>query len=187
VEEYEAAPETTGQIRLDGDEIIERLAQDPFYKLEHGKRDQQKLAAAKPVVDSLLAINQRQWSDPYQRSRDLRKRFRDEKEAGQKRLVESRQLANKFGIGISGVLRIAEETKEDRLASMRTEFNLLNDEAVRRQQQAEIGGIFDSPQMPLKSTTQLLGAELKRRKLQQELSNSSNISLDDVILRPRSK
>jgi hypothetical protein len=50
VEDYEAAPETTGQIRLNTEDEKVKLAEDAFYKLEYERQDLSKQDDAEPLI-----------------------------------------------------------------------------------------------------------------------------------------
>lgn len=182
VEEYVAAPETTGQIRLDGEEVIERLSTDPFYKLEHGQADRKRASTALSVVDTMLAVNRRQWADPYERSRVLRKRLRDEKSQQREEDTNGLLVAEKFSL--TGP--VLPETKQDQLEALRTQFSATaahsNGGLVQRQPRSEIAGIFDSLSRN-KSTTRTLGDELKRRRIEQQLSANNRIKIDGLLIK----
>ncbi|KAJ3044733.1 hypothetical protein HDV00_001137 [Rhizophlyctis rosea] len=76
-------PEDAGVMALQDEKETEKLASDPFYRLEHGIEDKQKAVDALPVITQLQQHNDKYWKDPYTLSRTVRKRFREEKKVAE--------------------------------------------------------------------------------------------------------
>ncbi|KAI8992066.1 CWC16 protein, partial [Mycotypha africana] len=74
VEEWE--PEENEVLKIQDADEKEKLESDPMYRLEHGIKDKQVISEATPHLTQLQELNNTQWSDPYTRSQQLRKRLR---------------------------------------------------------------------------------------------------------------
>ena len=64
---------------LDTNEHKNKVAADPFYKLEHENRDQAVVREAKPRLSQLIDLRDRQRSDDFSTSQKLRKNLRQRK------------------------------------------------------------------------------------------------------------
>jgi len=94
VEEWSA--EDTGVVNLEGlSEEQQKMAEDPFYKLEHEQKDQKKAEEAAPVLDQLIDLRDTR-KDDYKLSQSLRKSFRDKKKTDK----DEREKLEKKGIYI---------------------------------------------------------------------------------------
>ena len=52
------------------------MESNPFFKLEHDRKDVAKAKEQAPRLVQIQKLNERDWSDPYTASQRLRKRFR---------------------------------------------------------------------------------------------------------------
>eukprot|EP01102_Stenamoeba_stenopodia_P001521 TRINITY_DN1130_c0_g6_i1.p1 TRINITY_DN1130_c0_g6~~TRINITY_DN1130_c0_g6_i1.p1 ORF type:complete len:339 (-),score=114.86 TRINITY_DN1130_c0_g6_i1:98-1114(-) len=105
MEEWDA--EDTGVINLEGmSEEQQKMAEDPFYRLEHEQKDQKKAEEAAPVLDQLIELRDTRRDD-YKLSQSLRKSFRDRKNNDK----AEREKLEKKGIYIP-LLAEAEEDQE---------------------------------------------------------------------------
>ena len=77
VETYDE--KAAGVERLSTDSERVRLAEDPFYKLEHAGRDNAVMNEAKPRLTQLMELRDQQRADDYSTSQLLRKRHRARK------------------------------------------------------------------------------------------------------------
>ncbi|KAL6040708.1 Protein saf4 [Balamuthia mandrillaris] len=75
VETWEADEEETGTIRLADEEEAKRLAEDPFYRLEHASEDQRKAKATAPILERLQDLRSG-YEDDYDNNQRLRSSFR---------------------------------------------------------------------------------------------------------------
>lgn len=181
VEDYEAAPETTGQIRLDTEEQQEKLATDAFFKLEHQQRDQTKSRDQAQLISDLHALNQRQWSDPYTQSRKLRQHFRDEKKQRKAVEAECQGIQDRLALSVT----VDAETEADVDAARRNAY-VSDDRAIveaERKRALVESGLFDESKLASSSSSSaatavngkktagqlLVDAELKRRRIVQSL------------------
>eukprot|EP01116_Phalansterium_solitarium_P022863 TRINITY_DN7724_c0_g1_i2.p1 TRINITY_DN7724_c0_g1~~TRINITY_DN7724_c0_g1_i2.p1 ORF type:complete len:282 (-),score=106.36 TRINITY_DN7724_c0_g1_i2:138-983(-) len=77
-EKWEAGPEETGTVLLKDDDEAKRLAEDPFYKLEHQNVDVARKEDLGPVLNELLELRESR-ADDYTLLSIARKTFRDKK------------------------------------------------------------------------------------------------------------
>ncbi len=81
VETYDEA--AAGVEHLSTDSERARLAEDPFYRLEHAGRDTAVMNEAKPRLTQLIELRDQQRADDYSTSQLLRKRHRSRKKQEQ--------------------------------------------------------------------------------------------------------
>jgi coiled-coil domain-containing protein 130 len=63
-------------IILQSDEEILKRKENAFYRLEHGVQDEVVAKERVPHLTQLLGLSQRDWQNPYETSRKLRRKFR---------------------------------------------------------------------------------------------------------------
>ncbi|CDH55941.1 coiled-coil domain-containing protein 130 [Lichtheimia corymbifera JMRC:FSU:9682] len=98
VEEWE--PEDTEVIKLKDEETKERLESDAMFRLEHGVMDQQVEKESVPVLTQLQQLQNSSWSDPYTRSQQLRRKFREQKKKGKALEEEADRIRDKHSLHI---------------------------------------------------------------------------------------
>jgi len=72
--------ESSETIELTNEEEANKLAEDPFYKLEHANEDKKKATKAAPGLDKLLVLMESRQDD-FKLSQSMRKKFREEKKS----------------------------------------------------------------------------------------------------------
>ncbi|KAG2230153.1 hypothetical protein INT48_004023 [Thamnidium elegans] len=92
--------EDTEVIQLQDEGIKEKLEADPMYRLEHNIKDKKKIDASKPHISQLQNLNESQWSDPYTKSQQLRKQFRQEKKKDKVEHEATEKVRDKHSLGI---------------------------------------------------------------------------------------
>lgn len=98
MEEWKA--EDTEVIQLQDKEVKEKLENDPMYRLEHSIKDKKVINASAPKLTQLQTLNDSQWSDPYTKSQQLRKQFREEKKRTKTELDASEKIRDNYSLGI---------------------------------------------------------------------------------------
>lgn len=98
VEEWE--PEDSEVIRLKDEETKERLENDPMFRLEHEVQDKVVAEEKIPVLTQLQRLNDVHWSDPYTRSQQLRRKFREEKKREKAAKEVTERLRDKHSLHI---------------------------------------------------------------------------------------
>jgi coiled-coil domain-containing protein 130 len=81
-------------------EVKEKLESDPMYRLEHGIEDKKKIEESIPRISQLQNLNESLWADPYSRSQQLRKQFRQEKKNDKRLLEETEKVRDKHSLQI---------------------------------------------------------------------------------------
>jgi len=154
-EEWEDGPEA-GTIRLIDEDEARRLAEDPFYKLEHSTSDQQKAREVAPDIQKLVSFREER-EDDYKLSYLARHSFREQKKELEKRKKEGEAR----GLGTIPLLPMDES---DRLLAASTQFSSgkkLSDLALKEKLHVKSTSIF-AKSSGEKSTN----ARLKLQKLQ---------------------
>ncbi|KAI9487502.1 MAG: CWC16 protein [Benjaminiella poitrasii] len=98
VEEWN--PEDTEVMQLQDKEEKEKLEADPMYRLEHDIKDKNKIEESKPRITQIQNLNDAQWADPYTRSQQLRKQFREEKKREKRKAEETEKIRDKHSLKI---------------------------------------------------------------------------------------
>ncbi|KAI8890904.1 DUF572-domain-containing protein, partial [Backusella circina FSU 941] len=107
VEEWKE--EDTEVIKLQDEKTKEQLENDPMYRLEHGISDKKISEDALPHLTQLQNLNNSQWSDPYARSKQLRRKFREEKKRDKTTLEENNKIKDKLSLAIDLVPEIPKD------------------------------------------------------------------------------
>jgi len=76
--------EDSGVVRLPDEEEAQKLAEDPFFKLEHANQDQKKLFEGAPRIVQLQQLLEPR-KDDFSLSQAMRKTFREKKKTNGKR------------------------------------------------------------------------------------------------------
>ncbi|KAK4508852.1 uncharacterized protein ATC70_013475 [Mucor velutinosus] len=117
MEEWSA--DDTEVIQLQDKEQKEQLESDPMYRLEHGIKDKKIIQEATPHLTQLQTLNETQWSDPYTKSQQLRRQFRQEKKKDKLILEETEKLRDKHSLQIE----LLPETTSDIVEAKSIEYN----------------------------------------------------------------
>lgn len=104
------------KIGLPGDRAKEE--NDPFAKLEGKVEDKRQFETATVRIQELQKRQRRDWEDPYEQSRRLRKRFRHERKRLEKMGEANEALKDRMSLGID----LLEETEEDRIRARFVDF-----------------------------------------------------------------
>ncbi|KAJ3052291.1 hypothetical protein HK097_006577, partial [Rhizophlyctis rosea] len=147
--EEDYKPEDAGVIALQDEAEAEKLAADPFYKLEHDRGDEQKAEDARPVITQLREHNDKFWKDPYEASRMIRKRFRDEKKVREADQKVGDAIRDKHNL----LLDIVPATAEDDAAAKRIKWVPEPDSVEVKKQRVQSTRIFSSPSSSSKLLT----------------------------------
>lgn len=82
------------------EETKERLESDAMFRLEHGAMDQQVEKESVPVLTQLQQLQNSSWSDPYTRSQQLRRKFREQKKKDKALEEEADRIRDKHSLHI---------------------------------------------------------------------------------------
>lgn len=117
----------TGEGRLAEGEIVigaseaekERLEKEgAFGSLEKKVEDKRAAANEKTRIEGLLKRNDRDWEDPYEKSKRLRAHFRDGRNLRKAESERAEILKDKLSLGID----LSEEREEDRIRAQMIDF-----------------------------------------------------------------
>jgi coiled-coil domain-containing protein 130 len=169
---------------------------DPFAKFETKVGDERAFLTAKERMDELRRRQARDWEDPYEKSRQLRKTFRVERRKREAAQTRAEGLKDKMSLGIE----LVDEKEEDMLRARMVDFGGTSvhedtgaDADVARIQSR---GIFDSASARSPSSSSKVGTgsgKKKRRKtaaetaaerkhlLQRELTGNTRAAIDPFL------
>ena len=174
-----------GEIRIETtEEEKARLeGEGGFGKLEKKIEDKQRLLDEKDRLEELAKRSQRDWEDPYEQSKRLRREFRvgrnERKEAG----LKAEALKDKLSLGIE----LVEEREEDGMRARLVEFGEPVEAASR--QKPMFASKEQEPQLILtkgrgKRGKKIAAAELEaqnKAKLSEKLSGNTRAAMDPFL------
>ena len=171
-----------GEIRITTEEERARLESDAFAKLEGKVEDRQRTVSDKSRIEELYNTKERDWDDPGEANRRLRKAFRIGRKEREKSGKVTEALRDRMSLGID----LLEETEEDRRRAGFVEFGEFGTE----------GAILKAKSRPLFSDTQkskrslakkittskaALEAEKRRERLRKEVAGNTRAVLDPFL------
>lgn len=138
IETYDEAE--AGVERLSTDSEREKVAADPFYKLEHDGRDIAAMREAKPRLTQLMELRDRQRADDFGTSQLLRKRHRSRKK------VETAAAAAQAS-STTPLIPLLPETGEDQRRAALVQFKLklpnkFEQSRIKKRVTVKAGSIF---------------------------------------------
>lgn len=119
VEDYD--PKDIGLIELQDEKVTEKLANDAFYKLEHGVLDEQKAVDSKHAITRLQEYNDKFTKDPFTLSQQVRKKFRTEKKINAEINAEAKAVGNR--LGISDAIKILPQSRSDVIGAKKIDWD----------------------------------------------------------------
>ncbi|KAJ5595892.1 hypothetical protein N7450_002350 [Penicillium hetheringtonii] len=126
---------------------------DPFAKLEGKVEDKQRAQTESRRILELQERQNRDWEDPYEKSKRLRRTFRTERKSLERAAANREALQDKMSLGIE----LVDETDEDRQRAGMVDFgedrSILGTEASRK---TRVRPMFETsiPQKPSNSNSQ---------------------------------
>jgi coiled-coil domain-containing protein 130 len=154
-----------------------------FGKLEKKNEDKQRLLDEKERLEELAKRSQRDWEDPYEQSKRLRREFRVGRKERKEAAVKGEALKNKLSLGIE----LVEETEEDGVRARLVEFGELSEKPLVQKPMFEMG--HEQPQsIPAKDRgkrgKRITAAELEaenKARLSQRLSGNTRAAMDPFL------
>ncbi|KAJ5943532.1 hypothetical protein N7516_003700 [Penicillium verrucosum] len=107
---------------------IDPAEKDPFSKLEGKMEDKNRAKTEADRILELQARQKRDWEDPYEKSKQLRKKFRGERKGLENAQAKGDALKDKMSLDIE----ILDETEEDRQKASMVEFGESSATAAQR-------------------------------------------------------
>ncbi|KAI8149795.1 hypothetical protein BJV82DRAFT_641741 [Fennellomyces sp. T-0311] len=184
VEEWKE--EDTEVMKLQDEETKEKLETDPIYRLEHGVKDKNVQQESLPVLTQLQHLQETQWSDPYTRSQQLRRKFREQKKKDKVQQDETDKLRDKHSLHIE----LLPESSSDRVQAKMVEYADPTD-IEQRKLEKSASGLFAKS-----SSSKDLGVRAAMRtRLKTDpflhpstgLFRNNESKLDNVMVRPNKK
>ncbi|KAL9132414.1 MAG: hypothetical protein Q9175_006414 [Cornicularia normoerica] len=171
-----------GEIRIMTEEERARLDGDAFARLEGKVEDKQRTASDKSRIEELHSAKERDWDDPGEANRRLRKAFRVGRKQRQKNGEKTEALKDRMSLGID----LLEETEEDRKRAGFVEFGELGGEgaivkAKSRPLFADARVSDKSLAKKIESTKAVSEARKQKESLRKELANNTRAVLDPFL------
>ncbi len=171
-----------GEVRIMTDEERDRIRNDAFAALEGKVEDKTQQASEKSRIDALYWAKERDWDDPGEANRRLRRAFRVERKARKNRDGVTEALKDKMSLG----MELLEETEEDRRRAGFVEFGERGGEGavVKAHSRPLFAEKKIAPKSLAKRTKLTNGAskvEASKEKLRRELENNTRAVLDPFL------
>ncbi|KAB8235004.1 Saf4/Yju2 family protein [Aspergillus alliaceus] len=175
----------TGEERRGDGEIVIKLpgerreeVSDPFARLEGKVEDKKVVDEGRTRILELQERQSRDWDDPYEMSRRLRRTFRAERKTREGIEAKREALKDKMSLGID----IVDETEEDRLRAGLVDFSTGNEAtAARTRPMFETKGVSTEKSKPGKrKKTADLVAE-RKAMFRNELTGNTRAVIDPFL------
>ena len=168
---------------LAGDSQEER--KDAFARLEGKLEDKRRAETESSRVRELQRLQDRDWEDPYEKSKILRRAFRAERKALQKAEEIKEALKDKMSLGID----LVDETEEDRVRAAMVEFGGVPDTSHASRIRPMFEARTESPAALSKDRGKrgkrpLKGEELiaeRKAQLRSELHGNTRAAMDPFL------
>ena len=171
-----------GEIRLGmTEEDRARLENDPFAALESKVKDKNQAASDKSRIEQLYRTRERDWDDPGEANRKLRRGFRTERKVRQRKELATETLRDRLGLAIE----LLEEDEDDKERAKLIDFGATEDDSGVAKAQSR--PLFDqSKSMGLGRPRNGKGSvkkdtNQKTDKLKRELGNNTRTALDPFL------
>ena len=175
-----------GEIRIKTEEERERIANDAFAALEGKVEDKRQAVNDKSRIEELHHAKERDWEDPGEANRRLRRTFRAERKARQKTEGLTEDLKDRMSLGMD----LLDETEDDRRRAGFVEFGGLGEEgAIVKAQSRSLFANIQTTRQPLTKRLKMAktssGADRRkenlRSELRKELENNTRAVLDPFL------
>lgn len=171
------------RIRLGGER--EEEEKDAFAKLEGKVEDKRRAMTESSRILELQKRQARDWEDPYEKSRKLRRTFRAERKELQKAEGIKEALKDKMSLGIE----IVDETEEDRVRAGMIDFGAIPDPSHATRTKPMFATSSSPPRGSISTDQSKQGKKLKatdiaaERKalLRSELSGNTRAAVDPFL------
>ena len=172
-----------GEIRIATEEERARLEGDAFARLEGKVEDKQRTVNDKTRIEELYDAKERDWEDPGEANRRLRKAFRVGRKEREKNGKITEALKDRMSIGMD----LLEETEEDRKRAGFVEFGDFGggEGAIAKAKSKPLFADTRTSEKSLvkkiKTTKTPLEVEKRRESLRKELTNNTRAVLDPFL------
>lgn len=171
-----------GEIRITTEEERARLEGDAFARLEGKVEDKQRTVNDKSRIEELYNEKDKDWDDPGEANRRLRKAFRVGRKEREKNGKTTEGLKEKMSLGMD----LLDETEEDRQRAGLVEFGEFGGEgaivkATSRPLFADTRTSEKSLAKNIKTTKAASETEKRRESLRNELAHNTRAVLDPFL------
>ncbi|KAI9800918.1 MAG: hypothetical protein M1833_003055 [Piccolia ochrophora] len=181
-----------GEIVIQTEEERAKAREDAFVSLEGKVQDKRQAATEHGRVEELIEIKEKDWADPYERNRKIRRTFRAERKAREKEAERGEELKNKMSLGIE----LLQETDDDKQRAGFVDFGATGvDEAVDKARAKPLfGGAESSPKNSKeaksgsKRSARRRAAQERAEKtaiLGQEIRGNTRVAMDPFLVSNR--
>lgn len=171
-----------GEIRITTEEERARLEGDSFARLEGKVEDKQRMVSDKSRIEELYSAKERDWDDPGEANKRLRKAFRVGRKEREKNEKITEGLKDRMSLGMD----LLEETEEDRKRAGFVEFGEFGGEGAVAK--AKSRPLFEDTRTSdkflakkIKTTKAASEAEKRTESLRKELANNTRAVLDPFL------
>ncbi|KAH0614876.1 uncharacterized protein H6S33_000512 [Morchella sextelata] len=170
-----------GVIRVKDPEEISRL-EDPFAKAEKKVVDKTEAKQGAERIAELQGLSDRQWQDPYEYSRKMRKIFRAERKELQEKSAATEAIRERAGLAIELLDEIPEDAQKAKLIEFGPDYSQKIDQAHSKP-------LFPVPE-PVKrilgqsstgKTKAQTAADTTRERLQTQLRQNTRARVDPFL------
>ncbi|EGD83804.1 hypothetical protein H112_07482 [Trichophyton rubrum D6] len=179
------------RVRMPGNEG-ENETTDPFAALEGKIADKNKYMTEKMRMDELLRRQHRDWEDPYENSRKLRRAFRADRKKREAIQSEREAIKEKYSLGVD----LLDETEGDRVRAGVVEFGQESDpgSSLTLPSNLRTKPLFEDTSSQHKQIITSKSSQTKKRKkmggpiaekkaqLQRELQGNTKAAVDPFLL-----
>ncbi|EAS36011.1 coiled-coil domain-containing protein 130 [Coccidioides immitis RS] len=175
--EYEEDGVAEIRVTLPGEE---KDAEDPFARLEGKVVDKSKYMTAQTRMEELLKRQARDWEDPYEKSRNLRRVFRAERKAREAAQEKAEAIKDKMGLGIE----LVEETEADSIRAAMVDFGSPPSGAINAlSARARTRPLFESElQRSFSETSSISSSHEQKKKVSAQKQTSKMIAKRKALL-----
>ena len=172
-----------GEIRIGAsEEDRKRLEEDAFAALEAKKDDAKQAASDKSRIEALYRAKDRDWDDPGEANRRIRRSFRVERRVRQRKDGATEALRDRMSLG----MELLEETEDDRRRAGFVDFGERdgNLAVIKARSRPLFAGSKVEPTSlatKIKKSKKISDAEQRKAELQRELGNNTRVALDPFL------
>lgn len=159
----------------------ERRRDDAFAALEGKVEDKTRAKTEGDRIDELRALRERDWADPFQASKRLRREFRAERKVREKQQAHDENLKERLGLG----MELLDETEDDKRRAELVDFGsteLDTSAVVKRPLFADAEKTASSKVMDRKGLTKAeKEATVRKEKLAHEIRGNTRAVMDPFL------
>ncbi|KAL8860678.1 MAG: hypothetical protein Q9178_003031 [Gyalolechia marmorata] len=182
--------DTGDDVVKDGDYVIqsqeekEKMQNDAFAALEGRVEEKKQVSSDKSRIEDLYREKERDWDDPYQAGKRLRKTFRVERKVREQEGKRTEDLKERMSLGID----LLAESEEDRRRAGFVDFGVAEGETaiVNARTKPLFGGLpavvgAGAQGKPQRRISASEATQEQRKRLQLELGHNTRAVLDPFL------